>query len=88
MMDNTEKTYPTQREVLRVLRVLAEQVDEGRCWMRLLRQPQHIQPEREVLRVLRVVAEQVDEDCPTEYRTRHLVDALEDAYAMLGQYDK
>jgi len=55
MMDNTEKTYPTQREVLRVLRVLAEQVDE---------------------------------DCPTEYRTRHLVDALEDAYAMLGQYDK
>lgn len=55
MMDNTEKKQPTQHEVLRVLRVLAEQVDE---------------------------------DCPAEYRTRHLVDALEDAYAMLGQYDQ
>ena len=40
----------------------------------------------EVVVVLHTLAVQVDEDCPSEYRTQHLRDALEDAFALVQMY--
>ena len=40
----------------------------------------------EVIAALRTLAQQVDEDCPPEYRTQHLCDALEDAYTTVLVY--
>jgi len=39
----------------------------------------------ELLEALQTLAEQAEEDCPAEYRTRHFVDALEQAHAVIAE---
>lgn len=43
---------------------------------------------KDVLSVLRELLEQVDCDCPQEYRTRHLKDAMDDARNIIEQEDE
>ena len=35
--------------------------------------------------MLKCLIEQVEEDCPVEYRTRHLVEAIEDAKELIKE---
>ena len=39
----------------------------------------------ELLDALQTLAEQADQDCPAEYRTRHFVDALEQAHVVIAK---
>lgn len=39
----------------------------------------------ELLEALKCLAEQADEDCPAEYRSRHFVDALEQAHTVIAE---
>jgi hypothetical protein len=38
-----------------------------------------------LLEALKALAEQADQDCPTEYRSRHFSDALEQASALIAE---
>ena len=44
--------------------------------------------ERELLNALAFLVEQVKEDCPIEYRTKHLDTAIEDALCILPTKDE
>ena len=44
--------------------------------------------EKKLLEALAYLADNVDEDCPTEYRTTHLDEALHDARALVAEMDK
>tara|TARA_R110000751_G_scaffold235329_1_gene336781 strand:+ start:439 stop:588 length:150 start_codon:yes stop_codon:yes gene_type:complete len=40
------------------------------------------------IELLKELVVQVDEDCPNEYRTRHLRDCMSEVYEFIKEYDK
>ena len=42
--------------------------------------------EQQVVFALKYLIEQVEEDCPQEYRTKHLVEAIEEAKELIKGY--
>lgn len=40
-----------------------------------------------LLNALKYLLEQVDEDCPVEYRTKHLIEAMQDAQQLIEEIE-